>query len=283
MKHGLTRLDHPVIGVRDLEASRAVFEKLGFIVPPRGRHPQWGTGNWCIQFSEDYLELRGMIDPQPVPAVKELQAFLARREGLMGIAFGTVGAEKSRASLAEAGLHPTPLKPLTRDFELPTGTVPVSFELCFLPRDETPGLMHVVICGHLTPERLRRPEWLRHPNGARAVAGLVAVASDPFAALAAWTKLFEGAGPIDGGIRAEVGVGEILLLTPAAFAARYPGCEAPPAAEQPALGAIVLEVASLSATRDWLRRQGVAREAGARLVADPAQACGTLLEFREHE
>ena len=279
MKHHLTHLDHPVIGVRDLAAGRAAYEKLGFIVPPRGRHPQWGTGNWCIQFAGDYLELRGLIDPQPVPAVRELQAFLARREGLMGIAFGTTGAEQSRVSLAAAGLHPTPLRPLTRDFELPEGTLPVSFELCFLPREETPGLMHVVICGHLTPERLRRPEWLLHPNGAKSVTGLVAVAPDPAAALEAWSRLFENTERTAGGIRAQAGSGKLLLLTPDAFSARYPGCGLPPAGEQPCLGAVVLGVASPAATRDWLLKRGLGLETGGRVVARPELACGALLEF----
>src|SRR5688572_33409714 len=105
MKHHLTNLDHPVIAVRDMNAARAVYERLGFTVPPRGRHPEWGTGNWCIQFANDYLELRGFCEPSAAPQTRELLAFLARREGLMGIAFGTTGAQASHDSLAAAGLN----------------------------------------------------------------------------------------------------------------------------------------------------------------------------------
>lgn len=279
MKHQLTRLDHPVIAVRDLEAARSVYERLGFIVPPRGRHREWGTGNWCIQFSNTYLELRGPLQPSHAPQTRELLAFIERREGLMGIAFGTTGARATYDSFAAAGLHPTPVKSLTRDFELPDGTVPVSFELCFLPREETPGLMHVVVCEHLTPERLRRPEWLQHPNGTRRVAGLVAVAEDPGAAVGAWDRLFERIRPVDGGIEAEVDDGWILLLDPGALRLRYPGVELPAAGEWPCLASVVLEVSDLGQTRACLRSRGIACDSGARVIAPPAEACGTLIEF----
>ena len=281
MKHHLTGLDHPVIGVRDMEAARVAYEQLGFIVPPRGRHPEWGTGNWCIQFAEDYLELRGIIAPTEAPQARELVAFLQRREGLMGIAFGTTGAQATHDSLVQAGLHPKPVKPLTRDFELPTGTVPVSFQLCFLPREETPGLMHVVVCEHVTPERLRRPEWLQHANGAQSVAALIAIAEQPERAVADWTKLFTDVAPVKGGIRGRVGRGELLLLTPEGFKTRYPGETLPPAADWPCVGALMLEVADLERSRDWLLSRGVGRMTGTRLIARPERACGALLEFAE--
>jgi catechol 2,3-dioxygenase-like lactoylglutathione lyase family enzyme len=281
MKHHLTGLDHPVIGVRDMDAARAAYERLGFIVPPRGKHPEWGTGNWCIQFADDYLELRGIVAPTAAPQARELVAFLQRREGLMGIAFGTTRAQATHDSLLHAGLQPRPVKPLTRDFELPDGTVPVSFQLCFLPREETPGLMHVVICEHVTPERLRRPEWLQHPNGARRVAGLVAIAEQPEMEAARWAKLFPEVTAVAGGIRSRVGRGELLLLSPAAFHARYPGETLPPRTEWPCLGAVVLGVEDIARSRDWLVMHNVGRVDGTRVIARPELACGALLEFAD--
>lgn len=279
MKHCLTGLDHPVIGVKDLPAARDAFERLGFVVPPRGSHREWGTGNWCIQFERDYLELRGVIEPRNVPQNRELAAFLQRREGLMGIAFGTIRARDSYESFLAAGLNPRPVKPLTRDFELPEGLVPVSFELCFLPRDTTPGLMHVVVCEHLTPERLRRPEWLEHPNGAASVKGLVAVSSNPHASADAWSALFENVAPADGGLRARVGDGELLLLNPNTLRDRYPGIDTPAASDWPCIAAVVLGTHSFSRSRDWLLTSGVGVETAGRLIVPPENACGTLIEF----
>ncbi len=279
MSHFLTRIDHPVIAVRDMAAARVAYERLGFIVPPAGEHPAWGTGNWCIQFAHDYLELRGFMRPSAAPQTRELLAFLDRREGHMGVAFGTRGAALSHDSFVAAGLHPRAVQPLTRNFLLPGETVPVSFSLCFLPRDETPGLMHVVVCEHLTPERLRRPEWLEHPNGARGIAGLVAMSTAPEAAAAAWEKLFGNVRHLPGGIVAEVGSHCLQLLTPDAVRARYPHSPLPDAAESPAIVSIVLQCADPEQTRRWLRERGVGGPADGPVVCDPAAACGALLEF----
>ena len=68
-------IDHPVIAVRDMEKARERYRRLGFTIPPRGSHIQWGTGNWCMMFPEDYLELRGIVDP--VRYTHNLDAFLA--------------------------------------------------------------------------------------------------------------------------------------------------------------------------------------------------------------
>ena len=279
MKHHLTNLDHPVIAVRDMNAARAAYERLGFVVPPRGRHPEWGTGNWCIHFAQNHLELRGFFEPSDAPQTRELLTFLRRREGLMGIAFGTTGARLSHDSFVAAGLHPKRVKPLTRNFELPEGSVPVSFQLCFLPAEETPALMHVVVCEHLTPELLRRPEWLQHENGALRVAGLVAVAAEPMAVISAWNQLFEEAKPVPGGVEAKVGDGWLLLLNPTSLRLRYPGAELPPTGEWPCLAAIVMEVEDTAQTRALLRGRGVDCTGGDNVIVPPSDACGTLLEF----
>lgn len=278
MRHGLTGLDHPVIGVRDLAAARLAFERLGFIVPPRGRHPAWGTGNWCIQFPTDYLEVRGVLTATDASANRDLTAFLARRQGLMGVAFGTTAAVGSHASLAAAGLGPQPVRTLTREFELPEGSVPVSFELCFLPREATPALGHVVICGHLTPERLRRPEWLRHPNGACGVAGLVSCAPDPERVVAAWRRLFDRVEPVPGGWRATIGKQWLLLLDAGGILARI-GADLAEVEDGPHLVSTVLHTSDPLATRRCLLAAGVPAAAAERLCVPPHLAGGSLLEF----
>ena len=54
--NGIELIDHPVIAARDLDAARRTFERLGFTVPPRGSHIEWGTGNLCIMFPDDYIK-----------------------------------------------------------------------------------------------------------------------------------------------------------------------------------------------------------------------------------
>ncbi len=59
----LRGIDHAIVGTDDLEAARALWQSLGFVVSPRGRHKGWGTGNYCVMFAHDYVELLGQIDP----------------------------------------------------------------------------------------------------------------------------------------------------------------------------------------------------------------------------
>ncbi|MGH6929803.1 MAG: VOC family protein, partial [Dongiaceae bacterium] len=78
-------IDHALIGVRDLEAARVAWQRLGFNVTPRGRHIGWGTGNYCIMLERGYIELLGVVDP--AQGTNGLDTFLAGREGLLGLAF----------------------------------------------------------------------------------------------------------------------------------------------------------------------------------------------------
>jgi len=178
MHNTIKSIDHPVIAVRSLEASHGVYERLGFTIPPRGSHVEWGTGNWCIMFPGDYLELRGIIDPERFTL--DLDRHLATHgEGMMGLAFGTTGADRAFDEMTAAGLHPKPVRSLSRNFELPGGWVQPRFRLCFPDAADVHGLMHVVLCEHLTPELIRKPEYLRHANGVTGIAGLLGVVEDP--------------------------------------------------------------------------------------------------------
>jgi len=164
MGNAIAGIDHAIVGVRDLEGARIGWSRLGFTLAPRGRHIGRGTGNYCIMFPSDYIELLGIVDPGDF--VQNLDAFLARREGLMAVAFAPAATpDETRAALLDLQLHPSEPRPLGRQIELPEGAVMPRFSLISLPPEETPGL-DCFICAHLTPELMRRPDWLAHPNGA---------------------------------------------------------------------------------------------------------------------
>ena len=132
-------IDHVIVGVRDLEAARETWRRLGFTLSPRGRHIDQPTGNYCVMFPSDYIELLGVVDPGD--STHRLGNFLAWREGLMGLAFAPVGsADDARAALLRKGLHPAEPRPLARQIELSEGTVLPRFNLVSLPSEETPGL-----------------------------------------------------------------------------------------------------------------------------------------------
>ena len=121
----LAGIDHLIIGVRDLEAARQRFARLGFNSTPRGRHVGWGTANYCIMFERDYLELLGIVDASQF--TNRLDRFLAEREGLLGIVVASRDADGTRASWIEAGAQPEEVRALGRLLEGEDGPVELRF------------------------------------------------------------------------------------------------------------------------------------------------------------
>ena len=50
------RIDHLVVAVQDLDQAGNFYQRLGFQVGSRNRHP-WGTENRLVQFSDSFIEL----------------------------------------------------------------------------------------------------------------------------------------------------------------------------------------------------------------------------------
>ena len=162
----ISGIDHVLVGVRDLETACEAWRRLGFTLSPRGRHIGWGTANYCIMFPDDYVELLGILDSTQF--TNRLDEFLRTREGLLGLAFATGDAEATAARLRQAGIDADGPEDLARLLDLPEGEAKPAFRLIYLPADATPGLS-AFICAHLTPELVRRPDWLAHANGAQAI------------------------------------------------------------------------------------------------------------------
>jgi catechol 2,3-dioxygenase-like lactoylglutathione lyase family enzyme len=281
MPAGITHLDHPVVAVRDMDEAHGVYERLGFIIPPRGSHLEWGTGNWCIMFPEDYLELRGIVDGSRY--THHLDTYLAEKgEGLMGVAFGTRDAAKSYETAKESGLKPTALKELTRRFERPEGEAFPKFRIVYLSEEDAPGLLTTVICGHLTPEIIRRPEWLDHPNGVRKVFSVTTVVEDPAATKQAYEKLLspDAVKERDGGLRLELGNGAAIDVVSQASADK--DGIAIQGASLPYIPAMALAVRDIGATKDVLNRNGVPfTEKGSAIRVGPEHTCGVFVDFAE--
>lgn len=273
-------LDHVLIGVRDLEAARAAYARLGFTATPRGRHTGWGTANYCLMFAGDYIELLGIVDPGAF--TNDLDRFLERREGLLGLAFACDDAETAHAALRAAGIAAAPPKALSRALELAEGAVEPRFRLVHLPPEASPGLS-AFLCQHLTPGIIRRPAWLEHPNGALGIAAVTTVVADPPALRDAYARLL-GPGattPTDDVLAARAGKTALIFATPDDFATLYPEVEPPPDDALPLPAALTIAVADPAQTARLLDAGGVAymREAKGALVVTPDHAHGVALEF----
>src|SRR3546814_3977766 len=81
-----------------------------------------------------------------------------------------------------------PIFDLARPSEEPKGVV--RFRNLVLPATDTADL-GMFLCGHKTPELMRTPQWVKHPNGAKAFAGITAVVADPGATAAALEKILD--------------------------------------------------------------------------------------------
>ena len=283
MRHGLAGIDHVIVAVRDLEKGRADWTRLGFVPTPRGRHVGQGTANYCLMFGRDYLELLGFAEPDEQS--ERLRAFLERREGPMRVAFAPSGSvEEAARAIASLGLHPGEPRALGRRLELPEGAVVPRFSLSSLPAEETPGL-DCFVCGHLTPELVRRPDWLLHPNAVRGIKSLYLVVEDTAALLPAYDRLFglHEVTTTDAVASVRVGPHRILFSTPDDFATMHPGLDLDPGFPLPGIAAIELATADIGRTAEWLRRRGVgfAEPGGRRIAVPAAEASGTILFFAE--
>ncbi|HEY2541188.1 MAG TPA: VOC family protein [Stellaceae bacterium] len=281
--HPIAGIDHVIVGVRDLEAARRTWSRLGFTLSPRGRHVEQPTANYCVMFASDYIELLGMIGADV--SGHRLGDFLGFREGLMGIAFAPLGsAEEARAALAERGLHPSAPRALSCKIELPEGAALPRFDLVSLPPDETPGL-DCVLCSHLTPELMRRREWLDHPNGAAGLEAVHVLVDNTAPLLPAYDRLF-GIGQVtttDAVASIMIGHQRLVFSTIDDFQTMHPGSEVDREFPLPGIVALEIAVARRDSTAAYLNEQQIAfSELPDGAVAVPGrEANGAILFFRE--
>ena len=173
---------------------------------------------------------------------------------------------------------------LTRNFEYPEGWTQPSFELCVPEPDDIEGLMHVVVLQHLTPELIRRPDFLSHPNGCTGVNSMTGIIYD-VERVAEKLALLIGVESVQRsseGVRLAVPTGQwIDLLLPQAYQARFGGSGNAPKVEVPRLGAMTLCVEDLDRTQEVLAENSVAFDApkSATIRVGPESACGLTLEF----
>lgn len=283
MRNGIAGLDHVIIAVRDLERAQMGWTRLGFTLTPRGRHLGQGSANYCIMFARDYLELLGFVEPDDY--AHRLEAFLARREGPMAVAFAPEGTPEAAAeALAALGLHPTEPRALGRQLELPEGTVVPRFSLTTLPPEETPAL-DCFLCAHLTPELVRRPEWLRHPNGTLGINSVHLLVEDTAPLLPAYDRLFglHEVTTTDAVASARAGPHRILFSTQDDFMTMHPGIEIDPDFPLPGIAALELAVASRDATADYLTQWQIPFDEppDGRLTVPAKEANGTVLFLAE--
>lgn len=282
MAHFITGIDHALIAVRQLDQAAAEFARLGFALSPKGGHAEWATANHCIMFARDYLEL--IAPAGNGPGADKVTRFLDANggDGLMGLALASQDAEGSYRGLTAQGVAAVPPAPLSRSLHAPDGEVLPRFSLVDLPPDATPGVPSF-LCQHLTPDLLRRPQWLDHPNGAQAIQSVTVVVEDPQSLMPAYDKLFGmfAATPTDDMVTVHTGGAMIFLVTPDGFDHLHPNLDMDPP-KAPSLASLCLTVASLDRAAAVLKANGVSfRHKPDQIAIDPEEALGVAIEMIE--
>jgi hypothetical protein len=179
-------LDHVAHFVPDPGAAARALEALGFAVtPPSAQQTQdgpAGTSNVCVMLEHGYLEF--LAPTADTPNAQRLRAAMQRYQGVHLCCFGTPDAEGEHSRLKTHGFEPQPLVQLSREVE-------AGLKARFKVVRAAPEMMpegRVQFVQHLTPEALWRPQYLSHTNNVVKLACVFAVAQDPVAAAARWSR-----------------------------------------------------------------------------------------------
>ncbi len=170
----VSRFDHAVIAVADLDSAIEVYRTLGFDVAPGGRHTGRGTHNAIIRFGLDYLELLAVHDLRLAQAaggnVSELVGYVDRTGGgALGFALAAADLDAVAASWT-SDFAPAP-NPLPMERVRPDGTT-LSWRL-LIPGGSAWRRPWPFLIQWGTPDRDRLSDGSAssHPNGATGVAG----------------------------------------------------------------------------------------------------------------
>src|SRR5579859_1207342 len=291
----ITRFDHTVIAVRDLDAAMSSYQKLGFAVSQGGQHPGMGTRNALIRFGLDYIELLTVDDQAEAISArlagKALVDFLQEREGgPLGYALASDTLEREAESLSQTRL--TVGAPFTMQRKRPDGHL-LAWRL-LVPDQVAWRRPWPFLIQWDTPDE-RRLAWEMsgtHPNGAIGWSGIAVAVRDIEYCIGLYRHLLkQEPGPAEEiehlaarRIRFQVGSSSIELLQPSRDGLVQQMLEE--MGEGPF--EVTLAVKDLEQSRAYLAQADISAEPyptdspqRPRLLLDPEQALGVRLVFAQ--
>ena len=224
-------IDHLVLAVRDLDAARATYQRMGFTLTPVARHP-FGTKNSLAQLQGGFLELLAVDDPalivEPGEAAFSFAAFnrdyLAEREGLSMLVLQSADPAADRAAFAAGELPVYVPFSFERTAKGPDGIDrKVAFDLTFTSDARVYGAAGFFTCRNRFPENFWRAEFQHHVNGAARIAAAVFSSRDP-ADFHIFFTVFTGQHDMTAtslGVTFDLGQSQLDLLSPPAFRAFF--------------------------------------------------------------
>ncbi len=255
MRKHLQGIDHAVIVVRDLDAARDRFERMGFTVTPRGHHTL-GSQNHCVMFGDDYIELLMSPPENPHPSRQYYTEFARTGDGLAAIALKSANAKGAYTELLWAGFQPGEPLDFSRPVALSEDMREARFRITQPRPGSTPG-GRTFVCEHLTRDVVWRPEHQRHANGATGLAAVAIVCTDVARTARAYERLFDSkAKPIAEGLLVETGDTPIAFVTSPSLAKRLPDLHIS-ARPAPLMAALFVRVADRDAAERAVKAGGL--------------------------
>lgn len=279
-------VNHVGMAVRDLAATVAIFERMGFqLTPYSPQSGAWkpneavrslGSGNRCIMFADDYLEVLASENPkEPSPRI---EGFLARHQGAHIVCFNTEEPGAVDQRLRQDGIETSGVIPLQREIDTPDGARTARFErIQFAPGASPEG--YIQAARHLTPEYIYQPRYIEHANGCFQLSETIVVVDDldtygeRYARYLATQPVRDGAT-----LRFDLARRTRLTLVPCdAAAAILPRSLFPPL---PCIAGVAFRTRALEAVRAHLTAQGfTVTETAGRLVVPAEEASGLAIVF----
>lgn len=276
------------MAVRNLADTVRRFEAMGFQLTPYSPHSAaWkpgepvqaqGSGNRCVMFANDYLEILASEDPAK-PAAR-ISNFLKRHQGAHIICFNTQHPHDVEQRLKGAGIATSGVIPLQREIDTPDGVRTAKFaRIQFAPEHSPEG--YIQAAQHLTPQYIYQPRYIVHPNGCDSLRTTF-VATNDLLGFATKYRQYTGLSvkPDEHAVVFEFPLGTRLIVVEASHAPDYlPGSLFPPL---PAIAGVAFRCRDLAAQRTRLVEHGFAvMEARGRLVVPAEQAGGVAVAFEE--
>jgi catechol 2,3-dioxygenase-like lactoylglutathione lyase family enzyme len=256
------RLDHTGLVIRDLEAARISYEKLGFRLSTRSMHAgsvtpggpvvQWGSGNHCAMFEHGYFELLGLVDPELHSTAKHM---IARYEGLHIVAMDCDSTDEAHRDLQARAISAAAPMRLERDAAFGPEDDQIRrarFSNVYLDGEKYPEARFIII-EHGTRDVLWQPHLLKHPNGAKGLAALYFCPDDLPATLARFDRLLGSRSQHGPAYRYDLARGAFWVLSPEHMRASCPVMDGP----VQRVSAACIEVESLSALATFLAQRGI--------------------------
>jgi catechol 2,3-dioxygenase-like lactoylglutathione lyase family enzyme len=286
----LTRIDHVMICIPDLQQGIDTYTRIGFNIAPGGVHPGKGTHNAIAFHEEDYLELMSVRDRGEYFAgnpAGSLLEFLAQGGGFRYVAVQSDDLEADVVQMRRRGVDVSDPQPGGR--QTPTGQE-LRWQAATLG---PPQPLPIFFIEHLTPLHERRQQATQagpHPNGVLRLDRVYIAVADLAAAVETYRQVLGmPTPPVRRGavIKADMAVFD---LGPTGLTVAQPA-EPGPAAEAlarrgPGPFQVLYRTRSMDAAARWMADHGMPppargiRNTGEQaMLVRPDNACGVYIGF----